>query len=322
MSDSSLNQIPTDNRKGIFFVIGAMTILAIQDVLIKLVSDELSLFQIQFFRSTIGIAVIIGYQVIIHEPIRLTTAYPLLTVCRGLMFFFGYSAFYFAQSKMPIATMTVLFLVSPFFITLTSIYFFKSHVGYRRWISILIGFLGVVLICQPETGQFNIYYLIPIVVALSYAFSVIIVKKTADRDTLYQQMILTYLIMGLLSGITGLLFGDGRFDTAENSEVAFIVRSWQFVDIESTFKLFTISVLGSVGLLILMGAYRVADPAVISPYEYSLLIWMILFGYLFWGDVLSFNIAIGMVLIVGAGIYIFYRERIKSESIASEAAIR
>ena len=298
-----------------------MTILAIQDVLIKLVSDELSLFQIQFFRSTIGIAVIIGYQVIIHEPIRLTTAYPLLTVCRGLMFFFGYSAFYFAQSKMPIATMTVLFLVSPFFITLTSIYFFKSQVGYRRWISILIGFVGVVLICQPETGQFNFYYLIPIIVALSYAFSVIIVKKTADRDTLYQQMILTYLIMGLLSGITGLLFGDGRFDTAENSEVAFIVRSWQFVDIESTFKLFTISVLGSVGLLILMGAYRVADPAVISPYEYSLLIWMVLLGYLVWGDVPSFNIAIGMVLIVGAGIYIFYRERIKSESVDSDTSV-
>ena len=318
---SGSNHILTDNRKGIFFVIGAMTILAIQDVLIKLVSDELSLFQIQFFRSTIGIAVIIGYQAIIHEPIRLTTAYPLLTVCRGLMFFFGYSAFYFAQSKMPIATMTVLFLVSPFFITLTSIYFFKSQVGYRRWISILIGFVGVVLICQPETGQFNFYYLIPIIVALSYAFSIIIVKKTADRDTLYQQMILTYLIMGLLSGITGLLFGDGRFDTAENSEVAFIVRSWQFVDTESTFKLFTISVLGSVGLLVLMGAYRVADPAVISPYEYSLLIWMILLGYLVWGDVPSFNIAIGMVLIVGAGIYIFYRERIKSESVDSDTSV-
>ena len=321
MSGSSLNQIPTHNRKGIFFVIGAMTILAIQDVLIKLVSDELSLFQIQFFRSTIGIAVIIGYQAIIHEPIRLTTAYPLLTVCRGLMFFFGYSAFYFSQSKMPIATMTVLFLVSPFFITLTSIYFFKSQVGYRRWISMLIGFVGVVLICQPETGQFNFYYLIPIIVALSYAFSIIIVKKTADRDTVYQQTILAYLIMGLLSGITGLLFGDGRFDTAENSEVAFIVRSWQFVDIESTFKLFTISVLGSVGLLVLMGAYRVADPAVISPYEYSLLIWMILLGYLVWGDVPSFNIAIGMVLIVGAGIYIFYRERIKSESVDTDASV-
>ena len=315
------NHILTDNRKGIFFVIGAMTILAIQDVLIKLVSDELSLFQIQFFRSTVGIAVILGYQVIIHEPIRLTTAYPLLTVCRGLMFFFGYSAFYFAQSKMPIATMTVLFLLSPFFITLTSIYFFKSQVGYRRWISILIGFVGVVLICQPETGQFNFYYLIPIIDALSYAFSVIIVKKTADRDTLYQQMILAYLIMGLLSGITGLLFGDGRFDTAENSEVAFIVRSWQFVDTEGTFKLFTISVLGSVGLLILMGAYRVSDPAVISPYEYSLLIWMILLGYLVWGDVPSVNIAIGMVLIVGAGIYIFYRERIKDESISSSGRL-
>jgi len=310
-----------NNRKGIFLVISAMTILSVQDVLIKLVSDELSLFQIQFFRSMIGIALIIAYQKVIHEPIRLTTAYPLLTGCRGLMLFFGYSAFYFAQSKMPIATMTVLFLVSPFFITLTSIYFFKSQVGYHRWLSILVGFVGVVLICQPETGQFNSYYLIPICVALAYAFTVIVMKKTADKDTLYQQMLLAYLIMGLLSGITGLLFGDGRLDTAENSEIAFITRSWQFADIKSIFILFTISVLGSVGLLILMGAYRVADPAVISPYEYILVIWMILLGYLVWGDVPSFNIAIGMVLIVGAGIYIFYRERIKSESVDSDTSV-
>ena len=310
------------NRKGIFLVIIGMTIFSVQDVLIKLLSDELALFQILFFRSTVGIVIIIAYQKIIHEPVRLTTAYPLLTVCRGLMFFFGYSAFYFAQSKMPIATATVLFMISPIFITVTSIYFFKSQVGYRRWLSMLVGFVGVVLICQPETGQFNFYYLIPICVALAYAFTVIVMKKTADKDTLYQQMLLAYLIMGLLSGITGLLFGDGRLDTAENSEIAFITRSWQFSDIKRIFILFTISVLGSVGLLILMGAYRVSDPAVISPYEYSLLIWMILLGYLVWGDVPSVNIAIGMVLIVGAGIYIFYREQIRGESVASEASLR
>ena len=310
------------NRKGIILVIIGMTIFSVQDVLIKLLSDELALFQILFFRSTVGIVIIIAYQKIIHEPVRLTTAYPLLTVCRGLMFFFGYSAFYFAQSKMPIATATVLFLISPIFITVTSIYFFKSQVGYRRWLSILIAFVGVVLICQPETGQFNIYYLFPICVALSYAFSIIIIKKTSDKDTLNQQMLFSYLITGLLSGMTGLLFGDGRFDSAANSEIAFITRSWQFVDIKSISILATISVIGVAGILTLMGAYRIADPAVISPYEYILVIWVILLGYLVWGDVPSFNIAIGMVLIVGSGIYIFYRERIRGESVASEASLR
>jgi drug/metabolite transporter (DMT)-like permease len=238
------------------------------------------------------------------------------------MFFFGYSAFYFAQSKMPIATATVLFMISPIFITVTSIYFFKSQVGYRRWLSILIAFVGVVLICQPETGQFNIYYLFPICVALSYAFTIIIIKKTSDKDTLNQQMLFSYLITGLLSGMTGLLFGDGRFDSAANSEIAFITRSWQFVDIKSIAILATICVIGVAGILTLMGAYRVADPAVISPYEYILVIWVILLGYLVWGDVPSFNIAIGMVLIVGSGIYIFYRERIRGESVASEASLR
>ena len=299
-----------------------MTILAIQDVLIKLVSDELSLFQIQFFRSTIGIAVIIGYQVIIHEPIRLTTAYPLLTVCRGLMFFFGYSAFYFAQSKMPIATMTVLFLVSPFFITLTSILFFKSQVGYRRWLTMLVGFGGVVLICQPVAGDFSFYYLLPVLVALSYAVIVNITKMTSEKDTLYQQVLYLCFIMGLLSGLMGLLFGDGRFDTAEYSEIVFITRAWHFSGINTLISLLAVSVFGIGGNLLMLGAYRIADPAVISPYEYTLLLWMILWGYLFWRDVPSLSIVIGMFLIVGAGIYLFHRERIRNREIASDSTSR
>ena len=311
-----------NNNRGILFVILGMTIFSGQDVLIKLLSDDISLFQIQFFRSIGGIVVIIIIQMITRQPIIFATAYPVLSTCRGLMFFIGYSAFYFAQSKMPIANATVLFLVSPFFITMLSILVFKSQVGYRRWITMIIGFSGVALICQPVAGQFNFYYLLPVFVALTYALTVIITKMTADKDSLYQQMLFVYFVTGLLSGIMGLLFGDGRFGTTESSEIEFITREWHFVGINTTLSLLAISVIGVSGLLLLMGAYRIADPAVISPYEYSLLIWMILWGYLVWRDVPSFNIVAGMVLIVGAGIYLVYRERIRNQDIASDTTLR
>ena len=108
------------NSRGILLVILAMSVFSIQDVLIKFISSNVSLFQILFYRSVIGALLIIIFQRAIGQTIRLWTAYPALSLLRGVFFFFGYSAFYFAQSKMPIANATVLFLVSPFFITILS----------------------------------------------------------------------------------------------------------------------------------------------------------------------------------------------------------
>ena len=223
---------------------------------------------------------------------------------------------------MPIATATVLFLVSPFFITILSIFFFKSQVGYGRWLTMLGGFGGVVLICQPAAGEFSFYYLLPVLVALAYAVIVNITKMTSDKDTLYQQVLYMYFITALLSGLMGLLFGDGRFNTVEYSEFSFVTRAWDFTDVNTALSLLGIAVVGASALLFLLGAYRIADPAVISPYEYTLLLWMILWGYIFWGDVPSLNIVIGMFLVVGSGIYLFYRERIRNQEIAIDSTVR
>ena len=119
-----------DNRQGILLVVVSMTIFAVQDVLIKFMSTEISMFQILFCRSTIGVVLIAIFLKLTGRPIRFGTAYPLLSICRGLLFFFGYSAFYFAQSKVPLANATVLFLVSPFFITI-----WRSSFSVARWVT-------------------------------------------------------------------------------------------------------------------------------------------------------------------------------------------
>ena len=121
------------NNRGILLVISAMTIFSVQDVIIKLLSDDVSLFQILFYRSLLGILLILSFQKFIGQPIRLWTAYPGLSLYRGVAFFFGYGTFYFAQSKIPIANATVIFMVSPFLITIMSIVVFGSSVGMRRW---------------------------------------------------------------------------------------------------------------------------------------------------------------------------------------------
>ena len=311
-----------DDKKGIILVVVSMTIFAVQDILIKLLSVDISMFQILFCRSIIGVLLICVYLKLSHKPLKFGSAYPFLSTCRGLLFFFGYSAFYFAQSKVPIANATVLFLVSPFFITIMSIIVFGSVVGISRWITMVIGFLGVIVIAQPETGEFNFYYILPVMTAFTYAISMMIAKFTAHKDDLFQQIIFMYLITATVSGLIGLAIGDGRFNTIEFAEYEFLTQGWHFDQISIVVSIFSIGIVGTIAFLLLTSAYRIADPAKVSPFEYSALIATMLGGFIFWGDIPSINEALGMVLIVGSGMLLFYRENLKKQTVASEIPLR
>jgi drug/metabolite transporter (DMT)-like permease len=126
---------------------------------------------------------------------------------------------------MPIANATVLFLVSSFFITIMSVFFFHSVVEIQRWVTMVVGFSGVVFIAQPEFGQFNVFYLVPVSVAFVYGISMMIAKLTADEDTVLQQIIFMYMVTAVLSGLLGYVIGDGRFDTPDLARVQFMTRA-------------------------------------------------------------------------------------------------
>jgi drug/metabolite transporter (DMT)-like permease len=311
-----------DSRQGIFLVVVAMTIFSVQDVFIKLLSDDVSLFQVLFCRSSIGVLLIAGYLRLTRQRVQFGTAYPLLSIFRGLLFFLGYSAFYFGQSKVPLANATVLFLISPFFITILSIFAFGSLVGYSRWITMIVGFTGVLLIARPEVGEFNPFYLFPLASALMYSISMIIAKITAEKDTVYQQIIFMYLITALLSGALGLLFGDGSFDNADFESIQFMTRAWSFEGQYIVTTIIAISFIGTLAYLMLTSAYRISDPAKIAPFEYSGLLAAIVGGYLVWGNVPSPSEAIGMALIVGSGMFLYYREHLRGQAVAAETPLR
>ncbi len=311
-----------EDRRGIILVIFAMTIFSVQDVIIKFLSDDISLFQVLFCRSGIGVLVIATYLKFSGQRLQFGTAYPLLSTIRGLLFFLGYSAFYFGQSKVPIANATVVFLISPFIITILSIFAFGSLVGYSRWITMLIGFSGVILVARPEVGDFDPYYLFPIASALMYSVSMIIAKITSDKDSVFQQIIFMYLLTALISGTLGLLIGDGRLDTPELESIQFMTRAWSFDGLFIVTGIIAISIIGTLAYLLLTLAYRISDPAKITPFEYSGLLASIVCGYLFWSDVPSLGEAIGMTLIVGSGMFLYYREHLRGQVVATETPLR
>ena len=186
--------IKENTPKAIILIITGMSVVAIQDVLIKIISSETNIFQILFFRALLGIILLSIFLKIIKQPIIFKTNYPILTVARGLMFFVAFSLYFFSLTKLSLAIAVTLFFVSPFFITILSIIFLNEKIGLRRWFALFIGFIGVFLVMDPKIDNFNIYTTFPIICAFFYSLTMIIQKKTSAKDNLYSQVFHIYFI--------------------------------------------------------------------------------------------------------------------------------
>lgn len=133
-------------------------------------------------------------------------------------------------------------------------------------------------------------------------------KKTSDKDSLFTQIIHTYLSAILFSIIIYFVIQNITFTSYQVSEYKFVLMSWQIPSLYFLFILLIIGFTGVIGFFSLFGAYRIGSPSTIAPYEYSLIIWSILFGYFIWNDYLTLTGFAGLSLILVASFFTLLRE--------------
>ena len=311
-----------NNPKGIILILIGMFIVSFMDATFKYINTSVNLYEAYFVRTLVSFVVIASYLKITNKPIIFTTHYPLLTSIRVILFFFGFSSFYISLTIMPLATATALFFASPFLMTVFAIFFLKEEVGIRRWSAVIIGFIGVYIILNPDFNDFDYLSLLPILCAFCYALSMIIIKKTSDKDDVYSQMFHFYIFAITISLIIYFFMGDGQYNNFDHPASQFIFRKW-FSNLEFSLPyMIFIGVVGAIGFLCFFTAYRVASPAVVSPFEYSILVWATLNGWIFFDEIPNQRTFVGMILIVCGSIYIFIREKAQDQSIATEKPLR
>ena len=311
-----------NNPKAILFILVGMLVFSAQDTIMKHIFSFVSLYEVYLIRTLVSFIIILLFLKLTKRPIVFKTQYPLLTFCRVILFFFGFSSFYIAITIMPLATATALFFASPFLMTIFAIFILKEEIGLRRWLAVIIGFMGVYVILNPDFDNFNYLSLTPVLCAFCYALSMIILKKTSDKDNVYSQMFHFYILAIVISIIFYFYMGDGKFNNIDHPASQFIFRKW-FDNLEFTLPyMIFIGVIGASAFLCLFTAYRIASPAVISPFEYSILVWASLNGWLFFDEIPDVRTIVGMILIVCGGIYIFIREKAQDQSIATEKPLR
>ena len=311
-----------NNPKGIILILLAMMVFSVQDGIMKYIFSFVSLYEVYLIRTVVSFALILFYLKLTKRPIVFKTQYPLLTFCRVILFFFGFSSFYISLTVLPLGFATALFFVTPFLITIFAHFFLKEEIGMRRWSAIVVGFIGVYITLNPDFSNFNYLSLLPILCAFCYSLSMIIIKKTSNKDSVYTQTFTFYFGAMFFSIIFYFVIGDGQYNTIDHPASQFIFREW-FVNLESSILfMVTTGVTATVAFLLLFTAYRIASPAVVSPFEYSILLWAPLIGWIYFEEIPNLNTVIGILIIVSSGIYIFIREKAQDQSIVTEKPLR
>jgi len=314
--------IQNNNPKGIIFILSGMALFSIQDSLIKYIFKDAALYELYFGRTLTALLLLILYLKITSKNLIIRTHYPLLTTIRVICFFFGFSFFYISLTYMSLAMANALFFSSPFFISILAIIFLGEKIGIRRWLAIILGFVGVYVVLDPNFQNFDYKKLAPVACALCYAISMTITKIASDKDSVYSQMF--HLYIGAI-GISILFFifaGKGQFNNFSDPTLQFILREWFTNPGYAWPYIILMGLVASLSFYFVFSAYSIASPSVVSLFEYSLIIWAIIIGYFLFNDIPTIRTFIGVALIIGAGVYIYMREKANDQMIVTDTPNR
>jgi drug/metabolite transporter (DMT)-like permease len=311
-----------NNPKGILLILIGMALFSIQDSLIKYVFEDLSLYELYFGRTFVATVWLFSFLLISKKKIVFKTHYPLLTLLRVILFFIGFSSFYISLSFMTLAMANALFFSSPFFMSIFAKIFLKEDIGVRRWSAIVVGFLGVVIVLNPDFSNFNYFNLLPVLCAFCYAASMTITKITSDKDGVYTQMIHLYMAAITFSLIIYYFAGKGQFNNFDNPTLQFILRDWFSNPTHSWPYIFIMGTVAAISFYCVFSAYSIASPSVVSLFEYSLIIWAMIAGYILFKTIPETNTFIGSAIIIAAGVYIYMREKARDQMIVTDTPNR
>jgi S-adenosylmethionine uptake transporter len=318
----------TVSTAGIWFILAGMTAISMNDMLIKQLSGGYPLHQLVFTRSAIGLMLTLVLVQMEGGWTILKTTRPGLHLVRALMIVVSNMTFFSAIAVLPLAEATALFFAAPLFITLLSIPFLGEKVGPMRMSAVLIGFIGVLIMQRPwqsldGSDANRLVLLLPVISALTYAVNQVMTRKlgiTSKASALAVYIQVTFIIV---SAGFFLVAGDGRFAVgAQNGALEFLLRAWVW-PASGDWKFFLgLGVLSATVGYCLSQAYRLSDAATVAPFEYIGLPLAVFWGFMVFGEWPDLPIFIGILLIMGAGLFVFLRERALSKRITRPTNMR
>ena len=286
------------NQLGFLYMFLSIIGFSLMDVIVKW-SVDYPIGQILFFRGFFGI---IFYFFIIPRD-RLHNFYqtkrPGLHSLRCLAGLIAIVAIFIALRKLPLATVVSISFAAPIFTTIFSIFLLSEKVGIYRWLAVLVGFIGILIITEPGISELNIYYIFPIIFCLGLSYVAITLRQLSSTEPVWLISLFFSIAITLLSFLT-------------------IPFGWVMPSFNHFIILSLIGVFGGVSNLWLSQSYKYSEVSLVTPLKYLTLVFAIIFGYFIWGEIPTIKTLIGAFLVIISTLIIFRREIYKKKEITSK----
>tara|TARA_B100000963_G_C22477438_1_gene603050 strand:+ start:40 stop:861 length:822 start_codon:yes stop_codon:yes gene_type:complete len=269
------------------------------DVIVKW-SVDYPIGQVLFFRGFFGI--IFYFFVIPRERLHnfYKTQRPGLHGLRCASGLIALVAIFIALRELPLATVVSISFAAPIFTTILSIFLLSERVGLFRWLAVIIGFVGILVITEPGISELNIYYIFPIIFCLGLSYVAITIRQLSSSEPVWLISFYFSLSIMLLSFLT-------------------IPNGWVYPSFRDFILLSFVGIFGGVANLWLSQSYKYSEVSLVTPLKYLALVFAIVFGYFIWGEIPTIKTLVGALLVIISTLIIFRREIYKKKNITSKA---
>ncbi|MEW6123190.1 MAG: DMT family transporter [Pseudomonadota bacterium] len=282
--------IPAGPMRGIAAMIAAMTMFITNDVLIKLALTELPMGEIITLRSAAGALVLLGVIIAMGDGRALILAAQRRVMLRSGLDGATTFTYVVALSVLPISTTTTIYMAAPLLTTALAVPLLGETVSGRRWIAILVGFSGALIVTRPSPGTFDVFALLPLLAAFG--------GSLRDISTRGIPMVVPGAVVAFSTALCLTLA----------SSVFMLWETWRVPDLLPALYILGSGITFGLGNILMVFAFRNAPVAAISPLRYVLVPFSLFYGFVIFNHLPDMWGVAGTLLVVGAGLYSIRQE--------------
>lgn len=300
--------MPNNTVRGVGLLVLSLLIFSLQDIAIKWIGGDYPVSEIVLFRSIVALPTALLFVRAEGQRGLPTTRRRTLEYGRGLCLFLSFTTYMLGLAALPLADIAAIRYSGPLMITALSVLVLGERVEPRRWLALLVGFVGVLMIARVGSASFNLGSVFVLVSVLFYALSVLMTRRLRSTDssaTMAFYSSLVYVVATAIMAPLTLAVGEVQ----AHPSVAFLFRAWSMPTLFDWAIMSGLGLVWASGMYLMARAYSLAQASVVAPFEYATLPINAAWGMLLWHEVPPATTWIGALLTVVSGIYIVYREQ-------------
>jgi len=309
-----------DNRLlAISCILAAGCLASTQDAVVKAMSGSFAAYEAILFRciGSFPLLVVLLYR----DGGYRSLATPILgrVLFRSIILCVGYFTFILSIAAMPIANSVAIYFTMPFFVAGLAGPLLGERVRLHRWLAIIAGFIGVLIMVRPGAGVFEPAAIFALISAFSYAFGQMLGRPISHQVPLTVIAMWQNAVFFLVGLLLAILFNSFDFSGLSHKSLVFLSRPWVWPTSIEALVLFGNGILAAFGMILFVSAYKYAESNFVAPFEYSTMIWAVIYGLLVFGDFPDQYTWIGAAVVATAGILMIWRDRQLDRTIVQNA---